>query len=99
MLDTDLAELFGVVRELQIINYVKRLNSPSTYFIHCDFVDNAQNLLNGKPSTVSKKNIVFGLRVEVGFERVNSGFASVFILANFIIEKLTPKFLREVRDI
>ena len=51
-LDTDLAELFGVDRELQIINYVKRLNSPSTYFIHYDSVDKEQNLLNGNPSTV-----------------------------------------------
>ena len=52
MLDTDLAELFGVDRELRIMNYAKRLNSPSTYFIHCDLVDKEQNLLNGKPSTV-----------------------------------------------
>ena len=47
MLDTDLAELFGVDRELRIKNYVKRLNSPSTYFI-----DKQQNFYNGKPSTV-----------------------------------------------
>ena len=51
MLDTDLAELFGVDRELRIINYVKRLNSPTTYFIHCNLVDQEQNLLNQKPST------------------------------------------------
>ena len=39
MLDTDLAELFGIDRELQRINYVKRLNSTTTYFIHCDLVE------------------------------------------------------------
>ena len=52
MLDTDLAELLGIDRELQKINYVKQLNSPSTYFVHCDLIDKRQNLLNGKPSTV-----------------------------------------------
>ena len=29
MLDTDLAELFGIDRELQKINYIKQLNSPT----------------------------------------------------------------------
>ena len=52
MLDTDLVELVGIDRELQRINYVKQLNSPSTYFVHCDMIDKRQNLLNGKPSTV-----------------------------------------------
>ena len=31
---------------------VKRLTSPSSYFIHCDLVDKEQNLLNGNPSSV-----------------------------------------------
>ena len=52
MLDTDLAELLGIDRELQRTNYIKQLNSPSTYFVHCDLIDKRQNLLNGKPSTV-----------------------------------------------
>ena len=52
MLDTDLADLFGVDRELRIINYVKRLNASTTYFIHCDLVDKEQNVLNGNPSSV-----------------------------------------------
>ena len=43
MLDTDLAELLGSDRELQRINYVKQLNSPNTYFIHCDLIDKRQN--------------------------------------------------------
>ena len=52
MLDTDLAELFGIDRELKRINYVKQLNSSTTYFVHCDLIEKRQNLLNGKPSTV-----------------------------------------------
>ena len=52
MLDTDLAELLGIDRELRRINYVTKLNSPTTYFVHCDLMNKKQNLLNGKPSTV-----------------------------------------------
>ena len=67
MLDTDLAELFGIDRELQRISCVKRLNSPTTYFIHCDLVDKRQNLVNGKPSTVLAR---FDLRGKP-FEKVH----------------------------
>ena len=52
LLDEDLADLLGYDRELTILNYIKRLNSPTTYFVHCDLIDKRQNLLNGKPSTV-----------------------------------------------
>ena len=47
----NLLELLGVKKTLFII-FVKRLNSPTTYFVHCDLIDKRQNLLNGKPSTV-----------------------------------------------
>ena len=47
----NLLELLGIKRTL-FIAFVKRLTSPSTYFIHCDLIDKRQNLLNGKPSTV-----------------------------------------------
>ena len=30
--------------------YAKKLNSPSTYFIHCDLIDKNQNFLNNKKS-------------------------------------------------
>ena len=52
MLDADLAELLGNDQELRRINYVTKLRSPSTYFVHCDLIDKRQNLLNGKRSTV-----------------------------------------------
>ena len=52
-IDEDLAELLGIVdREVRRINYVTKLRSPTTYFVHCDLIDKRQNLLNGKPSTV-----------------------------------------------
>ena len=31
---------------------IKKLNSPSTYFIHCDLIDKEANLFNGKPSSI-----------------------------------------------
>ena len=46
-----LLQLLGI-QKLSFITFVKRLTSPSTYFVHCDLIDKRQNLLNGKPSTV-----------------------------------------------
>ena len=47
----NLLQLLGI-RKLLPITFIKRLTSPSTYFVHCDLIDKRQNLLNGKPSTV-----------------------------------------------
>ena len=52
LLDKDLADFLGYDKELSPISFIKRLNSSTTYFIHCDLIDKKQNLLNGKPSTV-----------------------------------------------
>ena len=46
-----LLQLLGI-QKLSFITFVKRLTSPTTYFVHCDLIDKKQNLLNGKPSTV-----------------------------------------------
>ena len=46
-----LLQLLGL-QNLSPITFVKRLTSPSTYFVHCDLIDKRQNLLNEKPSTV-----------------------------------------------
>ena len=63
----NLAELFGVNPALNPITIIKQLNSPITYFVHCDLIDKRQNLLNGKPSTVLAK---FDIRGQP-FERVH----------------------------
>ena len=47
----NLLQLLGI-RTLLPITFVKRLTSPSTYFVHCNLIDKRQNLFNGKPSTV-----------------------------------------------
>ena len=49
-LDRDLAALLGIERKLPLKTVVKRLTSPSTYFIHCDLIDKTQNLWNGERS-------------------------------------------------
>ena len=46
-----LLQLLGI-QSLSFITFVKRLQAPTTYFVHCDLIDKRQNLLNGKPSTV-----------------------------------------------
>ena len=61
-----LLQLLGV-QKLLLLTFVKRLNSPTTYFIHCDLIDKRQNLLNGKPSNVLAK---FDIRGQP-FERVH----------------------------
>ena len=53
LLDEDLANFLGYDREINCpVSFITRLNSPTTYFVHCDLIDKKQNLLNGKPSTV-----------------------------------------------
>ena len=47
----NLLQLLGIPGVL-FSTFVKRLTSPSTYFVHCDLIDKRQNLFNGKPSTV-----------------------------------------------
>ena len=48
----NLSELLGIGTNVMFITFVKKLTSPSTYFVHCDLIDKRQNLLNGKPSNV-----------------------------------------------
>ena len=55
------------IKKVLLITFVKRLNSPTTYFIHCDLIDKRKNLLNGKPLTVLAR---FDIRGKP-FERVH----------------------------
>ena len=50
----NLLKLLGIKKAL-LFTFVKGLNSPITYFIHCDLIDKRQNLLNRKPSTALAK--------------------------------------------
>ena len=66
-LDHYLSELLDIEPKLMFMTFVKRLASPSTYFIYCDLVDKEQNLLNGNPSTVLAR---FDVRGEP-FEKIH----------------------------
>ena len=46
----DLARLIGTSTTLSQDEYIKKLNSPSTYFIQCDLIDKDQNFMNNKKS-------------------------------------------------
>ena len=54
LFDSSLLQLLGIPKLPKLGGnlYIKRLQIPSTYFVHCDLIDKKQNLLNGKPSTV-----------------------------------------------
>ena len=66
-IDEDLAALLGISKgRLNAITTVKKLKSPSTYFIHCDLIDKENNLFNGKPSSILAN---FDIKGEA-FERV-----------------------------
>ena len=59
-LDRDLAELFGVKRELDRTTHVKYLRYPTSYFIHCNLIDKNQNFLNNNKSDLLAKLDVRG---------------------------------------
>jgi len=50
-----LASLLGTGTELGGSTYVKKLNTPSAYFIHCNLIDKTKNFFNGKRSDVLAK--------------------------------------------
>jgi len=56
--------LIGTGLTLGVLTYVKKLNSPSIYFIHCDLINKTKNLLNGKKWDVLAKFKMKGLPYE-----------------------------------
>ena len=56
-LSQSLHQLINSGPTLTTITYVKKLNSPSTYFIHCDLIDRNLNSVNNKKSDLSKIDI------------------------------------------
>ena len=56
-----LASFMGVGRKLDVVSHIKKLNSPSAYFIHCDLIDKTKNLFNGKRSDVLAKFDIRGM--------------------------------------
>ena len=60
----DLANLMGIGTKLSDKTYVKKLNTSSVYFIHCDLIDPSNNFLNGKRSDILAKIDIRGLPYE-----------------------------------
>ena len=56
-----LADLMGTSTQLGAFTYVKKLNTPSAYFVHCDLIDPTQNFFNGKRSDVLAKFDIRGM--------------------------------------
>jgi len=56
-----LAALLGTGTRLDLTSDVIKLNTPSTYFIHCDLTDKTKNVFNGKRSDVFAKFNIRGL--------------------------------------
>ena len=55
-----LSHLINSGLTLTTISYVKKLNSPSAYFIHCDLIDKIENFLNSKKTDLLAKFDVSG---------------------------------------
>ena len=62
-----LVKLLRVNPAVSPMTITTNLNTPFSYFVHCDLMDKKQNLLNGKPSTLLAR---FDIRGKP-FERVH----------------------------
>jgi len=56
-----LASLIGSGTRLGASTHVKKLNTPSAYFIHCDLIDPKNNFFNGKQTDILTKIDIRGL--------------------------------------
>jgi len=80
-IDYSLANFLGIGRNLRKEEYVRKLNSPSCNFIHCDLVDSTKNFLNGKKSYLLAKVDVRGKPYEkVSYNSTHCKMFSVTLL-------------------
>ena len=56
-----LASFMSVGRQLAVVSFIKKLNTPSAYFIHCDLIDRSNNFFNGKRSDILSKFDIIGM--------------------------------------
>jgi len=87
--DYSLANFLGVGRNMRKEEYIKKLNSPSCYFIHCDLIDSTKNFLNGKKSDLLAKVDVRGKP----YEKVSYNIASS---QNVFRDASTDKFINSI---
>ena len=90
----DLGRLINSGPSLTTITYVNKLNSPSSYFIHCDLIDGNQNLFNGKRSSVLAKVDITGKP----YEKVRYETASSFPFRDCSTDSHVNSITLSVRD-
>ena len=56
-----LARSISVSTQLPAVSHIKKLNSPSSYFIHCDLIDPTKNFFNEKRSDILAKFDIRGM--------------------------------------
>ena len=79
---------------LGLKTFIKKLNSETTYYIHCDLLDKEQNLLNGKPSTVLQTFDITGKP----FEKVFYQSSPQHVLRDVSADKHISNMTISVRD-
>ncbi len=92
--DSDLAALLGIEKKLQLVAFVKKLTSPTTYFIHCDLVDKEQNLFNGKQSSILACYDIRGK----AYETINYKSSQLNVLRDVAADKNVSSLTLSVRD-
>ena len=95
VIDSNLGNLLNLNSfALQFKTFIKKLNSETTYYIHCDLLDKEQNLLNGKPSTVLQTFDITGKP----FERVFYQSGPQHVLRDVSADKHISNMTISVRD-
>jgi len=92
--DSDLAALLGIRRKLHFKTLIKRLNYPTTYFIHFDLVDKEQNICNGKPYTVLAFYDIRGK----AYEKINYKSSQLNVLRDVSANKHVASLTLSIRD-
>jgi len=89
-----LARLIGSGLTLRETTYVKKLNSPTSYYIHCNLVDKTKNFSNGKRSDILAKFEMKGLP----YEKINYISPPQNVLRECSTEKSINSITISVRD-
>ena len=93
--DSNLGNLLNLKSfTLGLKTFIKKLNSATTYYIHCDLLDKEQNLLNGKPSTVLQTFDITGKP----FEKVFYQSGPQHVLRDVSADKHISNMTISVRD-
>ena len=95
VIDSNLGHLLNLnTFTLEFKTFIKKLNSETTYYIHCDLLDKEQNLLNGKPSTVLQTFDITGKP----FEKVFYQSGPQHVLRDVSADKHISNMTISVRD-